>query len=100
MGISVVLRSESREVLDRVDDDKNLLHVLLPVESSESLLGAVDWYGDTIFNRLQMDQFLSEWEVLKQRASTLDEVTLIGRVREFALRCQSEPHLYLAFIGD
>jgi hypothetical protein len=100
MGISVVLRSESQEVLDRVDDDNNLLHVLLPTESSESILGVVDWYGDTIFNRLQMDQFLPEWEMLKQRASTQNEVALIEKVKELALRCQSEPHLYLAFIGD
>ena len=64
------------------------------------MLAAVDWYGDTIFNRLQMDRFLSEWEILKQRSSTSEEAALIEKVKELALRCLSGTHLYLAFIGD
>lgn len=64
------------------------------------MLGTVDWYGDTVFNRLQMRQFISEWDALQQRASTPDEAALIEKVKELALRCKSEPHLYLAFIGD
>jgi hypothetical protein len=100
MGISVVLRTESQEVLDGVDDDKNLLHVLLEPHDSAPILSTVDWYGDTIFNRLQMQQFLSEWEMLRRIASTPDEAALVEKVKALALRCQSEPHLYLAFIGD
>jgi hypothetical protein len=100
MGISVVLRSSCQEVLCRIDDDKNLLHELLIPETPSSMLGAVDWFGDTIFNRLQMDQFLSEWEMLKRRASTADEASLISEVEGLAMRCKNEPHLYLVFIGD
>jgi hypothetical protein len=100
MGISIVLKSESQEVLAQIDDAKNVLHALLPPQGSPSMLGSVDWYGDTIFNRLQMSQFLSEWESVETKASGQEEASLLRQVRTLALRCKDEPHLYLAFIGD
>jgi len=100
MGISILLRTESLEVLARVDDERNILHRLLPEEGSGSLLAGIDWYGDAVFNRLQMDQFLSEWEALSRKTSDPEDVALIDGIKQLALRCQSEPHLYLSFIGD
>lgn len=100
MGISIVLQNEAREILERFDDLENLLHGLLPENQSASMLSCIDPYGDTIFNRLQMGQFLAEWDDLEKETLTHDQHNLIQRVRHLAQRCSDEPHLYLAFIGD
>lgn len=90
-----------REVIDRIDDPKNLLHKLLPPadEESESVLAKIDWYGDTYFNYLQIRRFLSEWDQLEQGAQSDDEKGLIVGVRHLAQRCRKDRAL-LRWIGD
>lgn len=102
MGLSVVLETESGEELERVDDPRNILHLLLPGadNGSSSLLRFIDWYGDTVFNRLQIEFFLTEWEVLEQRVHDPEEKAFLGRIKEMARRVQKESHLYLKFYGD
>ncbi len=101
MGLSIVLTDYSGHIFDRVDDTKNLLHKLLPLsdETSKSLLPKIDWYGDTYFNYLQMKHFLEEWDELRHRAETEEELSLIEAVRGLALRSQSD-RTVLRFIGD
>lgn len=102
MGISVVLETESGEELERIDDPTNLLHVILPAEDDTSFdhLRHIDWYGDSVFNRLQIDSFLSEWERLRGRAQTSEAVALHARIKYLAEKSKQEPHLYLKFYGD
>jgi hypothetical protein len=102
MGLSVVLETESGEEVERVDDPGNVLHRLLPGadDRSFSLLRFIDWYGDTVFNQLQMESFRSEWERLDKNGESLEEKALLDRVDELARRSQQEPHLYLKFYGD
>lgn len=101
MGLCVILEGEDREPIEQVEDPKNILHQLLPSEDdSYQHLRFIDWYGDTVFNRLQIRPFLSEWDRLTESAQTPDETSLLTRVRELALRCSQEPHLYLRFCGD
>jgi hypothetical protein len=101
MGLNIVLTDCNGKVLERIDDPKNLLHKLLPPadEASESVLGKIDWYGDTYFNYLQAKRFLEEWDQLKQHAESSEEKTLIVSVRQLAVRCQNDRAL-LRFIGD
>lgn len=99
MGLCVSLETENGDVLKIVSDDRNILHRLLPAPgSSNEMIANIDWYGDTTFNALQMKQFLREWDGLIHRTST--ELTLLGEIKELALRCQEEVHVYLKFIGD
>lgn len=101
MGLCVSLETEDGKSLDMVADDKNILHRLLPKPgSSNELLSAIDWYGDTTFNNLQIRQFLSEWDTVMRKAASSEEQTLISDIKKLALRCQEESHLYLKFIGD
>lgn len=99
MGLYISLQKESGTVIEGVADDKNLLHKLLPREGG-SLLSGIDWYGDTTFNGLQMNQFLAEWQKLQRLATAEDQALLLGRIQELACRCQSGVHLYLKFAGD
>ena len=61
------------------------------------LLHYVDRYGDTYFNGIQMPDFLADWDTLRPASA---EQQQWAAVRNMAIRCQSEPHLYLRFIGD
>jgi hypothetical protein len=102
MGLSVALQDEDGRTIEVVLDSKNHLHRLLPPPDDVSYpyLRFIDWYGDTVFNRLQIEGFLNEWAKLKERAMTEDERELILRIEKLAYDCQAEPHLYLKFIGD
>ena len=102
MGLSVVLESESGEPLDRFDDEKNLFHRVLPPadNSTYHLIRFIDWYGNTVFNRPQMDTLIEDLDKLVKTVKTEEETKLLRRVTDFAHRVKEEPHLYLKFYGD
>jgi hypothetical protein len=102
MGLSVALQNENGNPIDIVLDPKNYLHRLLPSHDDESYqcLRFIDWYGDTVFNHLQMPTFLSEWQRLNSKVKSDEERQLLSRIEKLAYDCQSEQHVYLKFIGD
>jgi hypothetical protein len=102
MSLCITIEGENGKVVEALLDEKNLLRNLLPSGSGQphTLLDYVDPYGNTIFNRLQMNQFLSEWENVAARAHTAEEKALVAGVKALAQRCEAGVHLYLKFIGD
>lgn len=60
------------------------------------LLCYLDPYGDTIFNRLQMDDLIDDLLKLKKAENNplIDEVLLLAE------RCKLNTHTYLFFYGD
>ena len=80
MGLEVVIENGEGEQLASVEDPTNILHRVLPAEIDRTFccLSYVDWYGDTIFNALQVPMVRDE----------------------LAARCLSQPGLYLKFYGD
>ena len=102
MGFDIVLEDERGKRIDGVGDPTNLLHGLLPrlEENTFKCLNFVDWYGDTSFNRLQMDSLLAELDRLQARAASEDGEELLARIADLARRCQRGRHLYLKFYGD
>jgi hypothetical protein len=99
VGLSVFLETEQGKTLGVVADEQNTLHRLLRTHDKSPILGVVDWYGDTIFNHLQMQQFLDEWGKLEQDAR-LEDRALLSKIRDLAVQCQNGVHLYLKFVGD
>jgi hypothetical protein len=102
MGLVVALHNEQGQSLQEVVDDHNLLHHLLPplADTSYQCLRFVDWYGDTVFNQLQMDTFLSELARLAEAATHPEELALLAGIRALAEECQRGVHLFVKFIGD
>jgi hypothetical protein len=102
MGVDVVLEDERGTRLDAVTDSGNLLRHLLPAFNSpdSQWLKYIDLYGDTIFNRLQIRGVLHELEELRRTAATKGERELLELIVKMARHCESEPHLYLRFVGD
>lgn len=60
------------------------------------LLRYLDPYGDTVFNRLQMDDLIDDLQQLKKMETNplIDEMLLLAE------RCKQEAHTYLSFYGD
>ncbi len=102
MGLEVIRIDEDGHRAELLSDPKNLLHRLLPPFSDRSfpLLRFVDWYGNTIFNRMQVEELLGEWRRLYERAQSDEERQILGQIEALARRCLEEPHLYLKFEGD
>lgn len=102
MGFNVILEDEEGTALDQLDDPDGLLKGILPgyEEKSFPQLRFVDPYGDTIFNRPQMEAFLEEWQRLAAKAQSSDAQELHRRVTTLARRCNDEVHLYLKFRGE
>lgn len=102
MGLTIALEDERGTRIDGVDDPTNSLHRLLPSadDLNSPALRYVDWYGDTVFNRRQMDDVLNECRLLLKKAQDGSERELIDRIIALAEKCRDEPHLYLKFYGD
>jgi hypothetical protein len=98
MGLTIELQDENGNVLERIIDS-NLLSGLLPRED-HSLLSGIDPYGDTVFNRLQMEDFLIELSRLDNEKLTSAEKVHLSAIEQFALKCRNGIHLYLKFVGD
>lgn len=80
-----------------VSEDAGISFQTIPSGRKFRLLHYVDPYGDTYFNGLQMEDFLADWDDLRPEPAEQQQWTA---VRDMAVRCQKEPHLYLRFIGD
>lgn len=67
-------------------------------EKRMSVLKYLDLYGDTIFNRNQINDLIKDFDYLK----TLEpcNLGLINELIYFANKVKNEPHLYLKFYGD
>jgi hypothetical protein len=102
VGLTIVLESEDGRAIAAVEDIKNRLHDLLPNHDDDrfQVIRFIDWYGDTVVNRVQAATFLQEWETLRKKANSKEDQDLVFAIRELALRLQAEPHLYLKFYGD
>jgi hypothetical protein len=103
MGLEIQLQDEFGGMRESAVDPKNLLPDLLPSEDksdSYPLLSGIDLYGNTVFNRIQMPRFLSEWAEVVTAARTQEAQELVSEIERLARTCSTEVHLYLKFIGD
>ncbi len=102
MGLTIVLQNEANEGLKSVCDSQNVLHRVLPSHDDESYqcLRFVDWYGDTIFNYLQMEPLLKDLKRVNAAVTSNEDRRLLSEIAGLAQKCRSERHLYLKFMGD
>ena len=64
------------------------------------MLASIDWYGDTVFNRLQAKRLLREWTGLTEHMNSGAGTKLTDAVTEMVTSVMETPHLYLKFVGD
>jgi hypothetical protein len=79
-----------------------MLHGVVPAweERQFPVLRCIDRFGKTVFNHLQMESFLQEWEQVSERAEDDAQKEAWGKVREMAHVCREDRDLCLRFIGN
>jgi hypothetical protein len=79
-----------------------LLHAVIPSREERDfpLLRCIDQYGKTVFNHLQMEGFLEEWERLSERARDDTQRDAWQKVKDLAIACQQDRDLFLRFVGN
>ena len=68
-------------------------------DSNYVLLSGVDPFGKTVFNHLQMEAFLKEWERAKERVRDESQMEAWKKVKHMAESCRQDRDLYLRFVG-
>ena len=102
MPINVALQDiygkKSKEILPVGDV---WINDILPFDDRRyPLLGWVDPYSNTIFNRNQMRLLIDELDLLSQEVDSKEGKELLARIRDLAEKCRHSPQTYLRFIGD
>jgi hypothetical protein len=102
MGLVITLESESGEKKQFVTDNHNLLHLLLPLTNNDSfkLLKYIDWYADTVFNQIQLNDLIADIDLLLEKTDNVNERDLLARIKEMCIHCKDEYHQYIKFYGD
>jgi hypothetical protein len=79
-----------------------LLHAVIPTNGDASLplLSGIDPFGKTVFNHLQMREFLREWEMVKDRVRDESQMEAWERIKQMAETCRHDRDLYLRFVGN
>src|SRR5215831_19069762 len=79
-----------------------MLHGVIPGREQRDfpVLRCIDPYGKTVFNHLQMEAFLEEWQRLRERPQDDPEREAWEKVNEMAKTCQQDRDLYLRFVGN
>ncbi|MBZ5721735.1 MAG: hypothetical protein LAO03_15255 [Acidobacteriia bacterium] len=79
-----------------------ILHNVIPSRDERDFpfLRCVDPFGKTVFNYLQMEPFLEEWERVRDRASDEQQKEAWEKVKEMAQACQRDRDLHLRFVGN
>jgi hypothetical protein len=63
------------------------------------LLSGVDPFGKTVFNHLQMETFLKEWETARVRVRDDSQLEAWQQIKHMAETCRHDRDLYLRFVG-
>lgn len=79
-----------------------MLHAVVPPtgDGSYPLLSGIDPFGKTVFNHLQMEEFLREWERVKDRVRDDTQLEAWKNVKHMAETCRQDRDLYLRFVGN
>lgn len=94
MTLSISLEDETRKTIEILGSPLIIKETI--DLSGFRLLQYLDPYGDTIFNRYQIDDLIVDLEKLDEPAIN----TIISQIISLAKRCKDEIHTYLCFNGD
>jgi hypothetical protein len=97
MSLVVKLEDDLGERSDWV-----MLHGVVPAASQPDflLLSGIDPFGKTVFNHLQMEIFLREWDRAKDRVHDDSQLEAWEKVKHMAESCLQDRDLYLRFVGN
>lgn len=101
MALRISLENEEGYEVASIGET-DLLRPLIPSLDDEQfeLLGYIDPYGNTIFNRGQSVTLVDELKRMKSRAKDSEAVQLLDQLIQLADHCAVSEGLYLKFYGE
>jgi hypothetical protein len=104
MGISIWVRKEMAERGDRIDESGWIAWKVpsgVLNEADTPLLIGVDPYGNTVFNRMQIERQLpTEVRYLRGRLTDAEHIAMLDELERLMAVAGETVHRYLWFIGD
>jgi hypothetical protein len=102
MSFTITLENELNEAIESIVENNTDLVNYLPekIESNGCCIKYIDRYGITVFNRLQMDDFIKEIGLLKVTSQDKEVQDLVDQIIKLAEECKRKIHLYIKFYGD
>ncbi|GLI37285.1 hypothetical protein KI811_18400 [Geobacter hydrogenophilus] len=102
MGIDARIEDENGQCIEELGDPKELVVVLLPRydDNTSNCMRFIDPYGDTTFNKPQMQILINELKQSIEKASNLEAKEHGKKLLEMAKKVSEDVHLYLKFYGD
>ena len=101
MPMTIAVETERGETVKRFFDVRNHLRRMMERASTDEfrVLRYIDWYGDTLINQVQMEDFIHELRVFSKHAENAGESGVIDALLGFARECEGQ-RLYIKFYGD
>jgi hypothetical protein len=98
---TINLQDELGEIIDTLDDNGLLCSFLPAVEHKNYYcVKYIDQWGDTVFNRLQMDDLKNEIIKITEESQNKKVKDLVKNIVELIEKCKKEAHTYVKFVGD
>lgn len=94
MTFTISLEDETRKAIE-ILDNRLIINSNVNLDNYK-LLQYLDPYGDTIFNRNQINDLITDLKKLDKLIIN----SIIRQVIELAETCKNEVHTYLCFNGD
>ena len=98
MGLTIVLENENGDAIQTLLSELNYDEWENLDLDNFTLLKYIDFYGDTTFNTLQLQDLIADFEQLKPKVE--DQTGIIQQIIDLARRSQNEGHTYIKFYGD
>jgi hypothetical protein len=95
MGWRVSLEDENGLEVSILDDELRIGYSQFNSEDF-TLLKYIDPYGNTIFNRFQIDDLVLDLIKLKETY----HYPILDKIIDLAAKCKSKIHTYIVFMGD
>lgn len=98
MGLTVVLEDENGDTIQTLQKEFNYIELESIAISDYQILKYIDFYGDTVFNCLQLEDLTKDLEKLKSSGSKQQQI--IDEILSLIKMSQQRTHTYLKFYGD
>ena len=104
MTLEIVLEDEFGEREDGFVDAGYLIAAIEPSmsenEDRRRLLDYIDPWGNTMFNRLQLDRLSAELEELEKIKPSEKLTEVIAQLQNLIVKCKATSHHYIKITGD
>lgn len=100
MAIAVEWQDEHGRTLAVYEGPPLEWNVVNVFPESSSCLSAIDPFGDTVFNQIQIPNLARELDALLVPSGTRTPPPAIDALRQFVHSTIGKTHTYLKFIGD